>query len=157
MEFNKNSHVDTCRYTSYQHGVSQQKNRHIVEKARTLMAKKNMLHSYWTKAMTTTLYIMNKTPTKAMHDVEPEKKYTCKKQDVSYLKMSKCIAYAHVPEELYTKLDSKAKKCIFIGYSPEKKGYIWYNIVTRQLIVGTDVGFDEMRSWYIVKKWSGLI
>ncbi len=59
-----------------------------------------------------------------------------------------CIAYVHVPDELRTKLDPKAEKCVFIGYSLEQKGYKCYNPVTCQLRVSRDVVFDEMASWY---------
>ena len=67
--------------------------------------------------MSTIVYIMNMTPTAAIHDVTLEEKYTGKKPDVSHLKVFGCIAYVHVPNELHTKLDPKAEKCIFIGYS----------------------------------------
>lgn len=56
-----------------------------------------------------------------------------------------CIAYVHVPDELRTKLDQKAKKC---GYSLEQKGYKCYNPVTRVVRVSRDVVFDELASWY---------
>jgi len=59
-----------------------------------------------------------------------------------------CIAYVHVLDELWTKLDPKAEKCVFIGYSLEQKRYRCYNPVTRKMKVSRDVVFDEMSSWY---------
>ena len=98
---------------------------------------------------------MNRTPTAAIHDVTPEERFTGKKPDLSHLKVFGCIAYVHVPDELRTKLDPKAKKCILIGYSLEQKGYRCYNPVTRQLRVSRDVVFDEMSSWYSAEKVNG--
>ena len=59
-----------------------------------------------------------------------------------------CIAYVHVSDELRTKLDPKAEKCVFIGYPAEKKGYKCYNPVTRKMRVSRDVVFDEMNSLF---------
>ncbi len=39
----------TCRYTSQQIGITERKNRHIIEVARALMANKSMPHHYWFK------------------------------------------------------------------------------------------------------------
>jgi hypothetical protein len=50
-----------------------------------------------------------------------EEKFTSKKPDVSHLRMFGYIAYVHVLDEKRSKLDPKAVKCIFIGYSLEKK------------------------------------
>jgi len=90
------------------------------------MADNSMPHHYWAEAVATVVYIMNRTPTAAMH----------------------CIAYVHVLNELRTKLDPKAEKCVFFGYSFEQKGYRCYNPVTRKMRVSRDVMFDEMSSWY---------
>jgi hypothetical protein len=78
----------------------------------------------------------------------PEEKYNGRKPNLSHLKVFGCIAYVHVPDELWTKLDSKAEKCVFIGYSLEQKGYKCYNPITHEMRVSKDVVFDEMSSWY---------
>jgi hypothetical protein len=78
----------------------------------------------------------------------PEEKYSGRKPDLSHLKMFGCIGYVHVPDELRTKLDPKAKKCVFFGYSLEQKRYRFYNPLTREMKVSMDVVFDEMSSWY---------
>jgi hypothetical protein len=54
----------------------------------------------------------------------------------------------HVPNEKRSKLNPKAEKCIFIGYSLEQKGYKCFNPSTRKLQVSRYVVFDEMVSWY---------
>ncbi|MCO5596984.1 hypothetical protein L7F22_051056 [Adiantum nelumboides] len=135
-------------YTPQQNGVAELKNRHIAEVARTLMAEKNVPHCYWAEVVSTAVYIMNKTPTAAVHDVTPEKNFSGKKPDLRHFKVSGCIAYVHVPDELRTKLDPKTEKCIFIGYSLEQKGYKCYNPITRHVRVIRDVVFYEMASWY---------
>ena len=107
-----------------------------------------MPHFYWVEAVNTNVYIMNKTPTTIVHNVTPEEKYTGTKPDLSHMKVFGCIAYVHVPDEMRTKLDPKAEKCVFIGYSLEQKGYRCYNPSTRDVRVSRDVVFDEMASWY---------
>jgi hypothetical protein len=64
---------------------------------------------------------MNRTPTTTIHGMTPEEKFTGKKPDVSHLRVFGCIAYVHILDEKRSKLDPKAEKCIFIGYSLEKK------------------------------------
>jgi hypothetical protein len=91
---------------------------------------------------------MNRTPTVAVHGMTPEEKFTGKKPDVSHLKVFGCIAYGHVPDEKRSKLDPKAEKCIFIGYSLEQKGYKCFNPFTWMLQVSRNVLFDKMVSWY---------
>ncbi len=54
----------------------------------------------------------------------------------------------HVLDEKRSKLDPKAKKCIFIKYSLEQKGYRCFNPSTWKLQVSKNVVFDEMVSWY---------
>ena len=109
----------TCRYTPQHNGVVERKNRHIAKVARVLMNEKEMPKYYWAEAVHVAVYIMNMTPTAAIHGMTPEEKFTGKKPDLSHLKVFGCLAYVHIPDELRFKLDPKAKKCVFIGYSLE--------------------------------------
>lgn len=68
------------------------------------------------------------------------------------MKVFGCIAYVHVPNELRKKLDNKAEKCIFVGYSEETKGYKLYNPYTQKIIIIRDVTFDENGVWDWSKK-----
>ncbi len=137
----------SCSYSPQQNGVVERKNKHIVEVARAMLNEKNLPNYFWAEAVETTVYIMNRTPIAVVHGMTPEEKFTSKKPDVSHLRVFGCITYVHVPDEKRSKLDPKAKKCIFIGYSLEQKGYRCFNPSTRKLQVSRDV-FDEMVSWY---------
>ncbi|MCO5576337.1 hypothetical protein L7F22_030146 [Adiantum nelumboides] len=113
------------------------------------MSEKNMSPCYWAETASTAIYTMKRTPTATVHDITLEEKFIGKKTNVLHFKVFGCIAYVHVLNELRTKLDPKAEKCVFIGYSLEQKGYKCYNPITRQVKVSRDVVFDEMITWYV--------
>ena len=54
-----------------------------------------------------------------------------------------CKEYIHIPKYERSKLDDKAKKCIFLGYGHEKIGYRYWDPVARKLIKSRDVVFLE--------------
>jgi len=86
-----------------------------------MLNEKNLPNYFWAEAIAIAMYIMNRTPTVVVHGMTPEEKFTGKKPCVSHLKVFGYIAYVHVPNEKRSKLDPKAEKCIFIGYSLEQK------------------------------------
>ena len=69
------------------------------------------------------------------------------KQFVTHMRVFECVAYAHVPDQLRKKLDSKGEKCIFFGYSDESKAYKLYNPLTKKVIINIDVQFIEEEEW----------
>ena len=77
------------------------------------MNEKEIPEYYWAEAIHAAVYIMNRTPTVAIHGMMPEEKFTGKKPDLSHLKVFGCLAYVHIPDELRSKLDPKAKKCVY--------------------------------------------
>ena len=85
--------------------------------ARAMLSEKKMPDYFCVEAVAIAVYIMNKTPTIAIHGMMSEEKYTSRKPDIAHLKVFGCIAYVHISDERRTKLDPNAKKCIFIGYS----------------------------------------
>eukprot|EP01018_Ginkgo_biloba_P002020 Gb_37775 [translate_table: standard] len=97
--------------------IAERKNRTIQEMARSMMKAKNIGDEFWGEGVYTTVYLLNRSPTKPLVNKTLEEAWTGIKPDVSNLKIFGCIAYAHVPDEKMTKMESKSIKCIFIGYS----------------------------------------
>jgi len=89
----------SCSYSPQQNGVTERKNRYIVEISHAMLNEKNLPNYFWAEAVATVVYIMNQTPTTTIHGMTPEEKFTCKKRDVSHLKVFGCIAYVHVANE----------------------------------------------------------
>jgi hypothetical protein len=113
-----------------------------------MLNEKNLPNYFWAEVVAIAVYTMNRTPTTIVHGMTPKEKFTSKKPNVSHLIVFGYIAYVHVLDEKRSKLNPKAKKCIFIGYSLEQKGYRCFNPSIRKLQVSKDVVFDEMVSWY---------
>jgi hypothetical protein len=60
--------------------------------------------------------------------------------DYSQLKVFGCTAYAHVDNG---KLEPKAVKCLFLGYSSGVKGYKLWNPETGKTFMSRSVVFNE--------------
>jgi len=137
----------TVRRTPQQNGVAERKNRTIVEMARSMLQNKSLPKQFWAEAVNTAVYILNRSPTKAILNTTPYEAWFNRKPNVDHFRVFGCIAYSHIPKENREKLDGKGEKCIFIGYSNESKGYRLYNPETKKMIISRDVIFDEASEW----------
>ena len=61
----------TVRHTPQQNGVAERKNKTIVEMARSMLQHKNLPKNLWAEAISTTVYILNRSPTKAVLNMTP--------------------------------------------------------------------------------------
>lgn len=143
-------HQLTAAYTPQQNGVSERKNRTILDMARSMLKGKHMPTSFWAEAVACAVYLLNRCPTKSVRFKTPLEVWNGHKPGVSHLKVFGCIAYAHVPDQKRTKLEDKGEKCIFIGYDNRTKAYKLYNPESHKVIISRDVEFDEEDYW----KWS---
>jgi len=76
-----------------------------------------------------------------------EEAWSGRKKGVTHMKISGCVAYAHIPDQLRRKLDSKGEKCIFIGYNEQSKAYRLYIPSTKNFFISRDVQFIEDEAW----------
>ena len=53
----------------------------------------------------------------------PFEAWTKEKPKIEHLRVFGCDAYAHIPKDERKKLESKSRKCIFVGYGESVKGY----------------------------------
>jgi hypothetical protein len=73
----------------------------------------------------------------------PEEEWTGKKVNYSFLKTFGCEAFVHIDKENRTKLESKSKKCTFIGYGVNDFGYRLWDYENKKIIRSRDVIFNE--------------
>jgi len=88
-------------------------------------------------------YVINRVPLSPINMKSPYELLWGKKPNVKHFKIFGSICYVHVPYTLRTKLDAKAKKCIFVGYDERKKGWKCMDPTTNKFIDSIDV-FDEV-------------
>ena len=135
-------HQYTVPYTPQQNGVAERKNRSLMEMARCMVKSHALPHSFWLEAVMCATYVLNRCPTKALHSITPYEAWHGQKPSVAHLRVFGCLAYALVPKQR-KKLDDKAVKCIFVGYSSENKGYRLYHPQSKHILVSHDVVFVE--------------
>ena len=64
-------HRLTCPHTSEQNGLVERKHRHIVETGLTLLSQGALPMKYWNEAFNTSVYLINKLPTKVLNNRTP--------------------------------------------------------------------------------------
>src|ERR1044072_2585627 len=63
--------------------------------------------------------------------------------ELSNLRIFGSLAYVHISSEDRSKLDPKSRRCIFIGYNNDVKGYKLWDPTKKKVVVSRDVIFDE--------------
>ncbi|KAJ9557382.1 hypothetical protein OSB04_011996 [Centaurea solstitialis] len=117
----------TTPYTPTQNGVSERKNRTLMDMVRSMFARSNRPKFLWGEALKTTNCICNKTPTKAIKGT-PFELWNGYKPSLNHLHVWGCKAETrqyHV--ESLSKLDSRSLSASFIGYSEKSKGFKFFN------------------------------
>lgn len=102
--------------------VVERKNRTVVEMARAMLEHRELPRSLWAEAASTSVHIINRSPTAALHKTTPYEVYFGRKHDVSHFRVFGWDAYVHVAKKQRGKLDSKSQKMIFVGYNTVSKG-----------------------------------
>eukprot|EP00253_Pinus_taeda_P024252 PITA_24252 len=115
--------------------------------ARSMLKAKHLPNDYWAEAVNCAVYILNRCPTKVVMNRVPEEAWSGRKQGVTHMRVFGCVAYAHIPNQLRRKLDSKGDKCIFIGYNEESKTYMLYIRSTKKFFISRDVQFIQEEAW----------
>ncbi|KAL3500573.1 hypothetical protein ACH5RR_039666 [Cinchona calisaya] len=115
--------------------------------ARSMLRSQNLPNQFWDEAISTAVFLLNISPTRATINQTPFEAWKGRKPSVSHLRVFGCIAYALINSQQLHKLDGKAEKCIFIGYCSQSKAFHLYNPNTGKIIVRREVQFEEGSCW----------
>ena len=116
-------HQLTAPYTPQQNGVSERKNRTIMEMARCLMFEKSLPKEYWVEAANTDVFLLNRLPTKAVEGRTSFEAWYGFKPSLKNLRIFGCLCFVHVPQIKRDKLDKRAEPGIFVGCNTISKAY----------------------------------
>lgn len=136
-------HQTTISKTPEQNGVSERKNRYLVESTRSMLANSGLSQKFWAEAVSTAAYLQNRCCTRAIHGKTPYEAFTGKKPSVSHLRVFGCTAYSQIPKDERKKLDFKSKKSILLGYGGSKKAYRLYDMEEKKVFHSRNVIFNE--------------
>ena len=101
---------------------------------RSMMSYLTLPVSFWGYALTLAMHILNLVPSKSVPNT-PKELWNKRKPSINYLHIWGCLA--HVLKGKSDKLETKTKVCMFLGYSKETKGYLFYNHKDNNVFVST--------------------
>ena len=105
---------------------------------------------YWGEAVVTTVYILNRSPTKALDGMTPYEAWHGRKPAVSHLRVFGCLAFAKELGHI-GKLDDRSTPGVSIGYAEGSKAYRILDLETQRVRMACDVVFDEGR---VTRRWT---
>ena len=109
-------HEFTVPKTPQQNGVAERMNRTLVEAVRSMLSDAKLPKRFWAEALSTAVFLRNRSPTTVVQGRTPFEAWTQEKPDVGHLKAFGCLCYAHVAKDERQKFDTKARMCIMLWY-----------------------------------------
>jgi hypothetical protein len=128
----------TAPYAHWQPGRIKRQWGTLVPMAHSIIRQAALPKSYWAMAMADAVRIRNR-----VHGSVPYELATCRRVDLSSMRVFGCSAYVHDDKYQRRKLDDRAWKGVFAGYVNESPGWLVYNLATRMVVSSSNVVFDE--------------
>jgi hypothetical protein len=136
----------SASYSPQQNGVIERCNQTVVRMARALLKQRGMSAVFCGEAVVTTVYILNRSPTKALNSRTSYEAWHGRKSTVSHLRVFGYLTFAKELGHI-EKLDDRSTPGVFIGYTEGSKAYRILDPGTQRVRTTRDVVFDEGRGW----------
>ena len=146
----------TVGYNSRQNGRVERMNRSLGEKMRTLLMQRSLPKRFWPHAIRAAAFKINLTP-----NVDGEFPYQLMfkrspKRFIRLMRVFGCLAWVNIPKAKRNnkKLDQRAVAAIFIGYSLERKGWLFYSPdYSPNIFWSNSARFMETQCWSDRSEW----
>ncbi|CAN1285750.1 Retrovirus-related Pol polyprotein from transposon TNT 1-94, partial [Linum perenne] len=125
-----------------QNGVAERMNQTLIQKVRCMLSQAGLTRTFWAEALSYAVHLVNRLPTTATGGKAPLEVWSGEPvKDYDQLHIFGCPAYYHVQD---SKLDPRAKKAKFMGFSIGVKGYRLWCPESKKIVNSRDVVFDEL-------------
>ncbi|WVZ94772.1 hypothetical protein U9M48_040631 [Paspalum notatum var. saurae] len=137
----------TAPYTPQQNGVVERRNQTVMGMARSMMKAMSMPGWFWGEAVTTAVFILNRSPNQSVDGKTPYEVWHGIKPPVHFLRTFGCVAHVKGGSKHLAKLEDRSTPMVFVSYEAGTKAWRFYNPVTRRVHVSRDAVFEESRPW----------
>ena len=117
------------------------KHKHASTTAKALLFLSNLPKCFWQFDTADAMHLINHLSSSYLNNLSPYEVLFDNMLFLSDLKVFGCLAYASTLISHRIKLNLRAKKCIFLGYSYETKGFLLFDIISRNTFLSRNVGF----------------
>ena len=111
------SHYTTTPHTPQQNGTIERRHRHVVETRMALLHHASVPSTYWTYALATAVYLINRLPTHLLSYTSPFETLFGRTPNYHKLRTFGCQCYPWLIPYRTNNLQPKSKPCVFLGYS----------------------------------------
>ncbi|KAK4385685.1 hypothetical protein Sango_2692500 [Sesamum angolense] len=108
-----------------QNGIAERRNRTLLDMVRSMMTSSKLPKFLWVEALKTTVYILNRVPTKAISKT-PFELFKDWKSSLSRVRIWGCPSEVRVYNPQDKKLDLMTISGYFVGYTERSNGYRFY-------------------------------
>ncbi|GJV19672.1 putative ribonuclease H-like domain-containing protein [Tanacetum coccineum] len=119
--------------TPQQNGVAERKNRTLIEAARTMLADSKLPTMFWTEAVSTACYVLNRVLVTRPHNKTPYELLSGKVPNISHLKPFGCHVTILNTSDHLGKFEGKADEGFLVRYSAHSKAYRVYNLSNKKI------------------------
>lgn len=98
---------------------------------------------FWSYVVLHAVFLINRVPTLVLENKSPYQVLYKTLPDINSFKVFGCLCYASTLQSHRTKLQSRARKSVFLGYKSGYKGSFLYDLNTKEIFMSRNVTFHE--------------
>ncbi|GJX69708.1 putative ribonuclease H-like domain-containing protein [Tanacetum coccineum] len=119
--------------TPQQNRVAERKNRTLIEAARTMLVDSKLPTMFWTEAVSTACYVLNKVLVTRPHNKTPYELLSGRVPNISHLKPFGCHVTILNTRDHLGKFEGKDDEGFIVGYAAHSKAYRVYNLSSKNI------------------------
>ncbi|GKE41083.1 putative ribonuclease H-like domain-containing protein, partial [Tanacetum coccineum] len=134
-EFKNSKLIELCGSKEIRRDYSnaERKNRTLIEAARTMLADSKLPTMFWTEAVSTACYVLNRVLVTKPHNKTPYELVSGKVPNISHLKPFGCLVTILNTSDHLGKFEGKADEGFIVGYAAHSKAYRVYNLSSKKI------------------------
>jgi len=129
--------------TPQQNSIVERKHQHILNVTRSLLFQSNFPVVFWSYVVTYATNLINKIPTDVLEMQTPYDLLYKEQPNLQNLMVFGYLCFASSLQRNTSKLDPRARKCIFLRYKTGMKGYVVFDVHNKEIFVSRNVNFYE--------------